>query len=181
MPRKQKVDTTPDIELGGIEETRPPSLESQARVAELVAGNGVVQTNANAEMISPLAGIQVVANNKVTQTALRLYLDLQREAADVQAEIAARTAELNIKKAELEARSQALQEAFLAAWDSGLRADTGPGKVTLNVVEQAVRTSPKWKDEALILATKAGLSVQAYEASVLDKYKKPSIRVVKVL
>jgi hypothetical protein len=174
---RQSADESADIELGGESITPVSQILKMAKPEN----DPVVTTNGKGEEVSALAGLQVIANGKVTQTTLRQYLDLKRKEAELQAEMDAKVADLVKQKAEVESKALALQNAFLKAWEDGFRADVGPGKVTLSVVEQAVRTSPKWKDEALVLASQAGKDVLAFEASVMEKYKKLPIKVVKVL
>lgn len=177
MAKKKFVDESADIELGGVDVTPVSQILKMTKPEN----DPVVTTNGKGEEVSPLAGLQVTANGKVTQTTLRQYLDLKRKEAELQEEMAAKTAELAKQKAEVGNKILALQDAFLKAWEDGFRADVGPGKVTLNVIEQAVRTSPKWKDEALALALQAGKNPATYEASVMEKYKKPPVKVLKVL
>lgn len=171
MARKKKVDESPDIELGSVDEIHvsrePKAVASQPIQAE---------TNGKGEPVSALTGFQITSNGHVTQTALREYLGYKRRIADAKAKAEEAAKPFAAEIEECNSKLNLLETEFIKAWNDGKRSEPGPDKAQL-IVETTERSTPKWKEEAIVLAVAQGKNAKDYETEISNKYKVPKTTV----
>lgn len=185
MARKKRVDESPDIELGSIDNAKAPSFAAQEHAAKMASGKNSLaewskiilpETNGKGQPVPELAGFQITSNGHVTQTALREYLGLKRRIADAKAKAEEAAKPFAAEIEQCGSKLILLEAEFIKAWNDGKRSEPGPDKAQL-IVETSERSTPKWKEEAIILAVAQGRDGKDYEAEISKKYKVPKTTV----
>ena len=95
---------------------------------------------------------KVVVNlnsDHIAQTSLRRYLDIK-----------------HLKK-DLTKEENNLKAALIQALKDGRKAQEGPGNLRVSLIENSGR--PSWKDEAIALAMKLGLDIEAFVEDASDR------------
>jgi hypothetical protein len=158
MGTKKTEEITMDEVLKSVGTEPVPSKKETMDV--LAAHGAAVNEAAIRADKEALAGgplpVKVTSNGNITQSSLKYYMQIKREAEDIERALKEKKKMLSL-----------LDEDLKAAVAAGKKTTPGDGHLRVEV-KRTEKRYPKWKEHALGLAEQLKFDLKAYEAEVKE-------------